>query len=124
SGGHRVEIELEGVKSNRRGIGALVRVETASEKQMRMLSLNSGFLAQNDTVLHFGLGKDDRIKALTVEWPSGHVQKFENLEADKFYTITEPDAAPPARAKPAEAPPTMYVKMDSSSFEKHKEIPV
>ncbi|HLX59968.1 MAG TPA: FG-GAP-like repeat-containing protein [Planctomycetota bacterium] len=123
-GGHRVEIQLEGVKSNKYGIGSLVRIETAAGKQMRMLTVTTGFLAENDSVIHFGLGKEEKLKTLSVEWPSGHVQKFENLDADRFYTITEPDTAPPPRAKPTAPPPAMFEKIDTVAFEKHKEIPV
>src|SRR5205823_6453279 len=99
-GGHSVEIQLEGIKSNKNGIGSLVKIETAAGKQMRMLMLNSGFLAQNEPIVHFGLGKETTIAVLTVEWPSGHVQKFQNLDTDKMYTITEPDGVPPPKTKP------------------------
>ena len=124
TGGHRVLIKLEGVASNKFGIGATVRIETATEKQTRQLMLNSGFLSQNEPLVHFGLGKNEKIATLSIEWPSGHVQKFENLNADNLYTITEPEGTVPPRAKPAAAPTAMFKKIDTSAFEPHHELPV
>jgi hypothetical protein len=49
-------------------------------------------------VVHFGLGERDRIDALEVEWPGGHLQVFRDLEGDRLYTVTEPAGRPPARA--------------------------
>ncbi len=120
-GGHRVIIKLEGVSSNKFGIGSTVKIETDSGKQMRQLMLNTGFLAENDQKVHFGLGENQKIKTLTVEWPSGHTQVFENLDADKFYTIVEPAGAAPPRPKPPPPPPAMFKELDTASFEAHHE---
>ncbi len=89
--GHRVIFALRGTRSNRFGVGALVRVETASGVQARPLVLARGYLSTSEPVLHFGLGDDDRISRVTVSWPSGHEQTFTDLAADCRYTITEPD---------------------------------
>jgi hypothetical protein len=89
SGAHSLRIRLVGRQSNRWGIDARVRIETAAGIQARMLTLSRGFYSADEPVLHFGLGAEEQIKHLTVEWPSGIVQEFENLNADRFYTITE-----------------------------------
>ena len=52
-------------------------------------------------MLHFGLGGDTSVRRMTVSWPSGHVQVFENLPVDRRFTVTEPTGAIPI---PAEAP--------------------
>ena len=54
-----------------------------------MLTLSRGFYSADEPVLHFGLGEEEKIARLTVEWPSGIVQEFQDLDADRFYTITE-----------------------------------
>lgn len=123
TGGHRVVLKLEGTKSNKFGIGATVKIETAAGKQIRQLMLNSGFLSENEPVVHFGLGKDAVIAKLSIEWPSGQVQEFQNLDADRYYTIVEPDGAVPKRATPAVAA-AMFEKLDTTTFEPHHEIPV
>ena len=105
--GHRVIVELRGTVSNRFGIGSTVRLESASGVQVRPLVLARGYLSSSEPIAHFGLGEDTSIRRLTVQWPSGHVQAFENLGVDRRFTITEPSGPPQA---PAE------VRPDSGQF--------
>ncbi len=91
--GHRIVVELRGARSNRFGVGGTVRIETESGPQVRQLVLARGYLSSSEPILHFGLGEDTRVKRLSVEWPSGHVQAFADLQADMRYRITEPSAA-------------------------------
>jgi len=100
--GHRVKIELRGTRSNRFGIGAVVKAESALGTQVRQLSLARGYASSSEPVIHFGLGEDTQIARLTVYWPSGHVQTFENLPVDRRFTITEP-ATPASLAKSPQA---------------------
>ncbi len=101
--GHRVIVDLRGTVSNRFGVGATVRIESASGVQVRQLVLARGYMSSSEPMVHFGLGEDTSIKRLSVTWPSGHVQTFENLAIDRRFTITEPStpAPPPAVEKPA-----------------------
>ena len=101
--GNRLIVALRGTTSNRFGVGATVRVETADGVQVRQLVLARGYLSSSEPVLHFGLGAQEKIERLTVEWPSGLVQEFANLSAGRRYTITEP--ASPARVRPPAAFP-------------------
>ncbi len=91
--GHRLMVALQGTESNRYGVGATVRLESATGVQVRQLVLARGYLSTSEPVLHFGLGNDPLVTRLEVSWPSGHKQVFENLPADRRYTITEPSAA-------------------------------
>jgi hypothetical protein len=104
--GHRIKVYLHGTASNRFGVGAVVRVESALGVQVRPLVLARGYLSSSEPMLHFGLGPDTSIARLTVEWPSGRVQAFENLAVDRRFDITEPSApaAPTPEAKPPAAP--------------------
>jgi hypothetical protein len=100
--GHRALFALRGTRSNRFGIGAKVRIETASGVQVRELTLARGYMSSSDPVAHFGLGEDTAIRRLTIDWPSGAQQIVENLPADRRFTVTEPAAdAKPAAEKPA-----------------------
>lgn len=103
--GHRVIFALHGLQSNRFGVGATVRIETASGTQVRQLVLARGYLSTSEPVLHFGLGNDTRIVRLTVTWPSGRIQEFSNLEVDRKFTVTEPTerVSLPVESKPAVA---------------------
>ena len=83
--------DLEGTRSNRDAIGAIVRVETEDGVSAQLLSAGSGYISQHTKRLHFGLG--DRRRALSVDvlWPSGTKQRFEGLEAGFRYRIRERD---------------------------------
>jgi len=96
--GHRVILDLRGTVSNRFGVGAVVTLESARGVQARTLTLARGYLSSSEPLVHFGLGEDSTIKRLTVAWPSGEVQTFENLPVDRRFTITEPAAGAPAHA--------------------------
>ncbi|HUJ43135.1 MAG TPA: FG-GAP-like repeat-containing protein [Opitutaceae bacterium] len=103
--GHRVIIDLRGTVSNRFGVGAMVRIESALGAQVRQLWLARGYSSSSEPMVHFGLGDDTVIKHLTVTWPSGHVQTFMNLPVDRRYTITEPPAPAPSRPSEESPPP-------------------
>ncbi len=94
--GHRIIIELQGVTSNRTGYGAVVRLESAGGVQVRQLAQSRGYMSTSEPIVHFGLGDDTTIQRLEVAWPSGHRQVFENLPADRRYTVTEPAGPAPA----------------------------
>jgi len=56
----------------------MVTIETGGEKQLRLVSAGSGFASQNSARLYFGLNDKRQIDALTVRWPSGRLDRFEN----------------------------------------------
>ena len=118
--GNRVLVRLKGTRSNSWGIGAMVRIETRAGLQARCLNLASGFISANEPLAHFGLGEEARINRLSVEWPSGQRQTFENLEVNRFYTITEPDAAAATATKPDEAP-TLFRRGKQFEKVRHRE---
>jgi len=88
--GHRIICALRGTRSNRFGLGAKVTLESAAGVQVRTLTLARGFMSSSEPIVHFGLGEDAVIRRLTVAWPSGAVQTFENLPADRRFIFTEP----------------------------------
>ncbi len=88
--GHRTNIKLSGHAPNLDGIGAELRIETASGVQVRQLFTERGIVASEPPLVHFGLGADPTIKKLTIKWPRGQVQVLENIPADQLLTITEP----------------------------------
>jgi len=100
--GHRITVALRGTRSNRYGVGSTVRIESDSGIQVRTLVLSRGVYSSSEPIVHFGLGGDTRIRRLTVSWPSGQAQSFEDLAVDCRYTITEPQAGPaPENPRPA-----------------------
>ncbi len=91
--GHRLIVALRGTQSNRFGVGAIVRLQSASGQQVRQLVMARGYLSSSEPVVHFGLGDDATVSRLTVEWPSGVVQTLSNIAADQRLIITEPSDA-------------------------------
>ena len=69
-----IEFELEGTASNRSAIGAQVRVFWNGQQQVQEVSGGSGFCAQNQRRLHFGLGKAASVDRVEIRWPSGKTQ--------------------------------------------------
>ncbi len=84
-----IEFSLEGTKSNRDAIGAELTLYWNGEKQLQEVSGGSGFAAENDLRLHFGLGKQPHIEKAVIHWPSGTVQTLTDLKPDQICHITE-----------------------------------
>jgi enediyne biosynthesis protein E4 len=85
-----IEFDLEGRRSNRSAIGAQVTVYWNGQKQVQEVSGGSGFAAQNQRRLHFGLGKTSEIEKAVIRWPSGTVQTIEHPSPNQSYSIKEP----------------------------------
>jgi hypothetical protein len=86
---HWLSVKTVGSKSNRDGIGAVVRLVTSSGKQWGMVRSGSSYCSESDHALTFGLGKDAQVTTLTVEWPSGEKQTLSNVAANQFLTVQE-----------------------------------
>jgi enediyne biosynthesis protein E4 len=84
-----VRLKLVGTKSNRDGIGAVVRVTSGGEKQWKMLRSGSSYLAQSELVLTFGLGSQTKAEAIEIQWPSGQLDKLSNVNAGTTITVQE-----------------------------------
>ena len=84
-----ISIRTIGTKSNRDGIGASVRIASASGKQWNVVRSGSSYASQSDLALVFGLGQDPVVTSIEVTWPSGTKQKFGNVAANQFITIDE-----------------------------------
>jgi len=90
--GNFVRIVLEGTASGRDAFGAVVRVETSAGTLTKVKAGGSGFLAQHDPRLLFGLGNDTHTGRVEITWPSGTVQHLANLPAASSTRVTESGA--------------------------------
>jgi hypothetical protein len=86
---HSVRFKLIGTKSNRDGIGAVVRVTSSDATQTQMLKSGSSYLAANELVLTFGLGQLTKADAVEIRWPSGQVDRLANVNAGQTVVVTE-----------------------------------
>jgi hypothetical protein len=73
-----IDFELEGTVSNRSAIGTQVKLFWNGKQQVQTVSGGSGFCAQNQRRLHFGLGKSPHVEKAEIRWPSGKTQVIEN----------------------------------------------
>ena len=86
---HSLRVKLVGVKSNRDGIGAVVRVRSGKDQQWQMLRSGSSYLSQSELVLTFGLGPGAQASEVEVQWPSGEKDHLENVADGQTITIQE-----------------------------------
>jgi hypothetical protein len=84
-----IAFELEGANSNRSAIGARTQVFWNGQTQVQEVSGGSGFCAQNQRRLHFGLGKEPRVEKVEIRWPSGKIQTLTAPELNKVHRIKE-----------------------------------
>ena len=84
-----VLIKTVGVKSNRDGIGARLKVVSGDLTQVDEVRSGDSYISQSDLRLHFGLEKKTKIDLIEVRWPSGTVDKITNINANKILTIKE-----------------------------------
>lgn len=83
---HWLTISLRGTRSNRDGFGARVQVNG----QTRFATSSGSYLSASDKRLHFGLGATEKAN-VEVVWPSGIHQALNNISADQFLEIREPE---------------------------------
>ena len=87
---HWIAFDLEGTASNRSAIGARVELHWDAGVQAQEVSGGSGFSAQNQRRLHFGLGAHERVARAVIRWPSGRMQSLESPLVDTIHHVTEP----------------------------------
>ena len=88
---HWIMFDLRGHKSNRDGIGAAIKVVTASGRNIYNHATTSiGFMSSSDRRVHFGLGAETKISYVEIKWPSGIAQRIEAPRVDQILKVQEP----------------------------------
>ena len=82
-------IKTVGVKSNRDGIGARVKVVSGDLTQIDEVRSGGSYISQSDLRLHFGLERRTKIDLIEIRWPSGVVDKITNANVNKIITVKE-----------------------------------
>lgn len=86
-----IEFDLDGTRSNKSAIGAEVELFWNNRSQVQTVSGASGFSAQNQRPLHFGLGSAKNVTKAEIRWPSGITQTIDSPEINQSHHITEPE---------------------------------
>ncbi len=84
-----VTLHLEGSKSNRDGLGAVVRIKSGDVVQTAMVKTGGSYCSQSQLRLTFGLGKLQKIDSVEISWPSGEKQQLAQLPINKIVNISE-----------------------------------
>jgi len=94
-GNHWLLVKTVGTRSNRDGIGAQIRLESASGVQYNHVTTSVGYASSSSRRVHFGLGQDTVVTRLEIRWPSGVRQELRNVPADQILTVREPEGKQP-----------------------------
>ncbi len=84
-----VLIKTIGVKSNRDGIGARIKIVSGDLTQIDEVRSGGSYISQSDLRVHFGLEKRTRIDMIEVRWPSGVIDKITDARVNKILTVKE-----------------------------------
>lgn len=86
---HWLTLKLVGHKSNRDGIGALVKLTTKKGSQWVTVTTAGGYLSSSDPRVHFGLGAESMAQSVEIDWPSGIRQVLKDVAADRIIEVDE-----------------------------------
>jgi hypothetical protein len=90
TGNHWIGFKLVGHRSNRDGIGAVIRIDRSKGSQWYTVTTASSYLSSSDVRAHFGLGSDTMVRTVEIRWPSSIVQTLHDVKGDKYLTVNEP----------------------------------
>lgn len=89
TGNHWLTLKLVGHKSNRDGIGAVVKVVTPNGAQYVTVTTASSYLSSSDKRVYFGLGSNAAVQTLEIRWPSGIRQVMKDVRSDQILQVDE-----------------------------------
>ncbi|MCC5915141.1 MAG: CRTAC1 family protein [Balneolaceae bacterium] len=84
-----VGFNLEGEKSNKSAIGAVVLLHWDNKVTRKMVTGGDAFSSQSQRAVHFGIGMVDQVDRVEVRWPSGEVQVIDNPELNRYHNVRE-----------------------------------
>ncbi len=89
---HWISVKLQGTKSDRAALGAMVRVMAGGRTQARAALSQTSYYSHDDLRLHFGLGAAARVETIEVTWPSGRIDTVRDVSADRVVLLKEGSA--------------------------------
>ena len=88
---HWMMFDLQGRKSNRDGIGATIKVVSASGRTLyNHVTTSVGFMSSSDRRAHIGLGAETKVEYVEIRWPSGIKQRIDRPGVDQILKVEEP----------------------------------
>ena len=92
-GNHYLTLKLKGPKGNTNGIGAKVRIRSNGNQQFHQLKSARGYQSASQNLIHFGLGNNNNLEEVRVEWPDGIVNIIDNVKANQTLVVSYKDGS-------------------------------
>lgn len=121
---HYLRIKLKGSQQNPSAFGTRITLwYDGGKKQYQEQNVYRGYISTVEDILHFGLGKTERIEKITVAWPGNRTTTLEDIEADQVLTLDYADArAATPESGPGQTVLLSNVTQDLSMGFKHEEL--
>lgn len=86
---HYLSVSLRGVAANYDGTGSWIHCYAGGQHTVRFTLCGENLIGQNANRYIFGLGPHETIDSLVVEWNTGTIDRYYNLDADQHLWVTE-----------------------------------
>jgi tetratricopeptide (TPR) repeat protein len=86
---HWLALHLRGVRSSRDAVGARIEIQLKDRLLTRELTAGDGYQVANERKLVIGLGNEEQVLKVRVEWPSGKMQEFGPVLSDREWLLVE-----------------------------------
>ena len=116
-------VQLKGQINNRFGLNAKITLVLGDQRLTRFMTSARGFMSADEPTVHFGLGTNESVDQLTIDWPNGYRQSFNNIQANQLVTITEGTSG---ETKPIDIPavkPLLTETIETGLQHRHRELP-
>ena len=84
-----LRVRTIGTRSNRDGIGATIQVKSGNRVQQQRVRTGSSYCSQSEMILTFGLGNNETVENLEIQWPSGEIDRYRELKANQLIEVIE-----------------------------------
>lgn len=84
-----LRVRTIGTRSNRDGIGATIQVKSGNRVQQQMVRTGSSYCSQSEMTLTFGLGSNETVENLEIQWPSGEIDRYTERKANQLIEAIE-----------------------------------
>ncbi|QCX01455.1 hypothetical protein FGM00_15570 [Aggregatimonas sangjinii] len=114
TGNNFLRLKLQGKRGNLQGIGAKVKITTATSSQFYQHFLSRGYESSVDPIIHFGLGKEDAIQKLEIWWPDSSYEHIAALQPNQLITLSQSEAMGPESAPKNIETPALFTDVTDS----------
>ncbi|MDA1052934.1 MAG: CRTAC1 family protein [Planctomycetota bacterium] len=87
--GRWLQVELVGIASNRDGIGAILQIDLGDRVLVRSVQAGASYLSCDERAMLIGLGSLDMVREVTVVWPGGRRESWNDLGANRLWRLVE-----------------------------------